>query len=71
MTKLQTNETQLAVIVEKVNNIEHKVTNIENKLERDYVTQDQFQPVRNIVYGLVGLILLSVVGALLTLILSK
>lgn len=35
------------------------------------VTQDQFIPVRTIVYGIVGTILISVIGALLTLVLRK
>lgn len=39
--------------------------------EKKFVTLDQFQPVQKIVYGLVGAILLSVIGALLTLIITK
>jgi hypothetical protein len=36
-----------------------------------FVTQDEFEPIRKIVYGLVGLILTGVVGALLTLIIRQ
>ena len=41
---------------------------IKAKLENNYVSQEAFIPVRNLVYGMVGLILTSVVGALITLI---
>lgn len=36
--------------------------------EEKYVTKDEFNPVRQIVYGLVGLILVSVVGAVIALV---
>lgn len=36
-----------------------------------FVTQDEFEPIKKIVYGLVGLILTGVVGALLTLIIRQ
>lgn len=61
-------ETQVAVIGTKVDNIEEKVTNIEKKLEGHYVTKDEFEPIKKIVYGMVGLILVAVVGALLALV---
>jgi hypothetical protein len=41
---------------------------IKSKLENNYVSQEAFLPVRNLVYGMVSLILVSVVGALITLI---
>lgn len=43
---------------------------IKAKLEHNYVSQEAFKPVRNLVYGMVGLILTSVVGALIALILK-
>jgi hypothetical protein len=50
--------------------IEVTVARIEEKLDTvlsaqsTYVNMDQFRPVRAIVYGMVGIILCSVVGAL-------
>lgn len=38
---------------------------IKAKLEHNYVSQESFLPVRNTVYGLVSLILLTVFGAFL------
>jgi hypothetical protein len=60
----------LAVILNKVIRIECDVKDINAKLEKDYVTQDQFTPVKNIVYGLVSVILLAVVGALVALVIK-
>lgn len=64
-------ETTVAVILTKVNYIEVEVKDIRAKLEKEYVTQDQFEPIRNVVYGLVSITLLSVVGAVIALVLRK
>ena len=69
--KQQTNNelsVDIAVISEKVANIEKKVTNIENKLDADYVTQDEFDPIRKIVYGMVTVVLMAVLGAMVALV---
>lgn len=55
----------------KIDYIIDRVKDIEQKLEMKYVSQDEFKPVKSIVFGMVALILTSVVGALLTLILIK
>jgi hypothetical protein len=39
--------------------------------QKNFVTKDQFWPVRTIVYGMVGVILVSVTGAILALTLNK
>lgn len=64
-------ETSVAVILTKVNYIEAEVRDIRSKLEKEYVTQDQFEPIRKVVYGLVSITLLSVVGAVIALVLRK
>ena len=69
--KKSIDEVQIAVIAEKVENIEKAVEEIKKKLEADFVTKAEFMPVRNIAYGLVTLVLTSVVGALLALVLRK
>lgn len=48
--------------------IRRDVAEIKKKLESNYVTQDQFKPVKAIVYGLVSLILTAVIVALLALV---
>ena len=62
--------TNIAVILNKVEYIEREVKGINTKLESDYVTQDQFTPVKNIAYGLVSTILLAVVGAIVALVIK-
>lgn len=39
------------------------------KIEENMVTKETFSPIRSLVYGMVGLVLTGVVGALLTLVL--
>lgn len=62
---------QLAVLINKLGYVETEVKDITHKLEVGYVTQDQFGPVKSIVYGLVSIILLAVVGALVGLVILK
>lgn len=59
---------QIAVIDEKITNMQGALAEIKDQLGEHYITIDQFTPVRNLVYGLVGLILTSVVGALVALV---
>lgn len=46
------------------------VNSLREDISQNYVTKDAFEPVRNVVYGLVGLILISVVGALIALVIT-
>ena len=56
----------------KIENIETNIEEIKKQLENDrvevkmtYTTNDRFEPVRLIAYGLVGGVLLTVLGAIL------
>lgn len=62
--------TNVAVILSEMKTVKEDVKDIKDKLEKDYITQDQFTPVKNIAYGLVSTILLAVVGALVALVLK-
>ena len=61
----------VAVILNKTSYIEREVADIKSKLEGDYVTQDQFEPVKKIVYGLVAIVLGGAVTALISLIIKN
>ncbi len=61
-----TEETPITV---KLDYIQRDIKEIKERLEDEYVTRQEFQPIKNIVYGMVGIILMSVIGALLALIL--
>lgn len=63
--------TDVAVILSKVQYIESDVKSVKDKLENDYVTQDQFEPIKKVVYGLVSIILVSVIVALVALVIIK
>lgn len=58
-------------LLSDVSSIKEKVFSIESKLEKNYVTREEFEPIKKIVYGLVALILSSVVIALGSLIIQK
>jgi hypothetical protein len=74
MTK-QTNgvETKVAVaeLGTDVKYLKEKIDNIDRKLDAQYVTQDEFDPIRKLVYGIVGLILTAVVGALISVVVNR
>jgi len=69
--ELQNQDVQIGIIIEKLQRIEADITSINTKLEKHYVTSEEFKPIKAIVYGMVGLILSSVIIALITLVISK
>lgn len=60
-----------AVLHNDVSYIKTEIKEIKTLIENKYVTSAEFQPIKNVVYGMVGLILVTVVGGLLTLVLRK
>jgi hypothetical protein len=46
------------------------ISDIKKSLDEKYVTKEKFEPIKNLVYGAVGLILVAVVGAILALIIK-
>lgn len=67
MTEERRTQTGIEV---KLEFILKELDEIKAQLEKKYVSQSEFTPVKNIAYGMVGLILTAVVGSLLTLILK-
>jgi hypothetical protein len=55
----------------EVGHLYSAVDKLDTRLDRDFVTQKEYEPVRKIVYALVGLILTFVVVALLALVVRK
>lgn len=64
----QHNGIKLAVLDEKITGIQSDVAEIKSQMHGLFVTQDQFTPVKTLVYGLTGLMLTTVVGAILMLV---
>lgn len=59
------------VLANDIRYIQRDIENIRQLIEHQYVTQDQFDPIRKIVYGLVSVVLTSVMVGLLALILRR
>lgn len=70
-TRTNSEVTQMAVMANDLGYVRKAVDTLTDKIDANYVTKEQFEPIQKIVYGLVGLILIAVVGALMTLILRK
>jgi hypothetical protein len=59
---------QLAVISNDLTYIKEKMNAIDTKVSNNYVSKEEFEPIKKIVYGVVSLILVAVVGALVALV---
>lgn len=55
----------ISVIANDINYIKRDVSEIKEKLQKNYVSREEFEPIKKVVYGLIGTVLLSFVGALL------
>ena len=62
------NDIKLAVIQNDLSYIKEKMNAIDNKVSSGYVSKEEFEPIKKIVYGVVSLILVAVVGALVALV---
>jgi hypothetical protein len=61
----------LAVIQNDISYIKQEVHDIKVMVQEQYVTKAEFEPIKKIVYGLVSIILIAVVGAIVSLVISK
>ena len=57
-----------AVLDQRLRTLEHDVERLADHADRHYVSLARYQPVEKVLYGLVGLILVSFVGALVALV---
>lgn len=67
----QSDETKLAVISTNVDFIKAEVSEIKRIQQSNFVSKDEFEPIKRLVYGVVGLIMVAVVGAVLSLVITK
>lgn len=63
-----TDETKLALMANDLTYIKEKLNAVDLKVSTHYVSKEEFEPIKKIVYGLVSLILIAVVGALVALV---
>jgi len=64
-------ETQLGIISEQVSRAREDIKSLDTKIDNNYVTRKELEPIKNLVYGFVSLALIGVVGGLLTLVIRK
>lgn len=67
----QSDETKLAIFQRDLTYIKEKLDDVDQKVSTHYVSKDEFEPIKKIVYGLVSLILVGVVGALLAIVVNS
>lgn len=68
---VKNNNITIALIAQKVDYIQSDVAQIKASLTSNYVTREEFDPIKKIVYGLITLVLAGLVGAFLRLVLIK
>ena len=59
---------RIPLICQSIVGIGTRLASIDEKLEKNFVTKDQFGPVKAIVYGAASIILTTVFGALIALV---
>lgn len=61
----ESQDVSLGEIARAVKRIEESMRELREELKNDYITRNEFQPVKSLVYGLVGLLLTGVVIAVI------
>jgi hypothetical protein len=62
---------QIAVLIEQNKNIVENFGELKELLQTKYVTVDEFRPVKQIVYGMVGVILTAILVSLIAMVINK
>lgn len=63
-----TEQTQLAVMMTKQERMGQDIKEIKEMVQNNYVTQEQFRPIRVFVYGLIGIMLTAIALAVVSLV---
>jgi hypothetical protein len=58
-------KTTVAVMSTDIKHIKNRVDHIDDKLNKKYVTKAEFIPFKNILYGIVGFVVITVGGYVL------
>lgn len=70
-TKSQKEDTQIAVMANDISYIKKSIDDMNSRLDRHYVTKDEFDPIKKLVYGMVALVLSGIVTAVMTIVVKK
>lgn len=71
LTQENSLDTKIEVALEQLTRVREDIKSLENKIDNNYVTKTEFEPVQKLVYGLVGLVLTTVFGALVLLVIKQ
>ena len=61
----------LGRIDERTKNIDKELQEVKHRLDYNFVTRDEFAPIKALVYGMVAIVMTSVVGGLLVLLFTR
>jgi len=70
-TKSHKEDTQIAVIANDISYIKKSIDDMNSRLDHHYVTKDEFDPIKKLVYGMVAVVLSSIVATLMTILVKK
>lgn len=70
-TKSHKEDTQIAVMANDISYIKKSIDDMNSRLDHHYVTKDEFDPIKKLVYGMVALVLSGIVTAVMTLVMKK
>ncbi len=51
--------------------IQRDIGEIKSKLDKEYVTKTEFEPIKKLAYGMVSIFLIAIVGAIIGLVIKK
>lgn len=71
MTPRSDTNRALAILDAKLSHVQQDVIEMKSIMRGDYIRRDEFDPVKQVVFGMVSIVLLTVVGALVTLVVRK
>lgn len=66
----QSEETRMALMAQDLSYVKNAVDKIDLKVSSSYVSKEEFDPIKKIVYGMVSLILIGVLGAALSIVIQ-
>jgi hypothetical protein len=68
---MSTKKLSLDVIYNDIAYIKDDVREIKEKMNADYITREEFEPIKKLVYGTIGLVLTAVAIAVINLVINK
>jgi thiosulfate reductase cytochrome b subunit len=67
----ESEQTIIALMGRDIKEIRHDVSDMQENIHENYITRIEFDPVQKIIYGIVGVVLLTVLSALVALVVVK